>query len=65
MADYLKSCGIDAFAADNKQYSTDANLAGISYEGKELESLSTACTIVKPVMSVWLIRRPINARGSR
>lgn len=58
MADYLKSCGIDAFAADNKQYSTDANLAGISYEGKELESLSTACTIVKPVMSVWPDQAP-------
>lgn len=53
MAEYLKKAGIEAFAGKKKKYSTDANLAGISYEGDDLESLETSCTIIKPQMGVW------------
>jgi len=53
MIAYLKKAGIEAFASGRKPYSTDANLAGISYEAEDLESLSTPCTLVKPQMGVW------------
>jgi argininosuccinate synthase len=54
MADYLrKRVGIDAFPGGRKRYSTDANLAGLSHEAEDLESLQTAATIVKPQMGVW------------
>jgi len=53
MADYLQSKGIKAFAGNKKRYSTDANLAGISYEAEDLEDVETPCTIVQPQMGVW------------
>ncbi|MBN2301137.1 MAG: argininosuccinate synthase [Lentisphaerae bacterium] len=53
MADYLNKAGIEAFPGGKKRYSTDANLAGLSYEAEDLESLETACTIVQPQMGVW------------
>jgi len=53
MADYLNSVGIEAFSGGRKRYSTDANLAGLSYEAEDLESLETPCTIVEPQMGVW------------
>ncbi len=53
MADYLTGLGIEAFPGEAKRYSTDANLAGLSYEAEDLESLQTACTIVEPQMGVW------------
>ena len=53
MAEYLAGHGIEAFVCGKKRYSTDANLAGLSYEAEDLESLSTACTIVEPQMGVW------------
>jgi len=53
MVDYLKRCGIEAETGPKKHYSTDANLAGISYEAEDLEHLTTPCTIVKPQMGVW------------
>jgi argininosuccinate synthase len=53
MAAYLKHFGIEAFSGGRKQYSTDANLAGLSHEAEDLESLRTPCTIVKPTMGVW------------
>jgi argininosuccinate synthase len=53
MAEFLNNKGIDAFAEGGKRYSTDANLAGISYEAEELESLETPCTIVDLQMGVW------------
>ena len=58
MAAYLKAAGIDAFAGDLKHYSTDANLAGLSYEAEDLESLNTPCTIVEPQMGVWPSEAP-------
>ena len=53
MADYLAASGIQAFVSEKKRYSTDANLAGLSYEAEDLESLETPCTIVEPQMGVW------------
>jgi len=53
MAAYLQSRGIKAFVGGRKRYSTDANLAGISYEAEDLESMETPCTIVEPQMGVW------------
>ena len=53
MADYLNGLGIEAFAGGKKRYSTDANLAGLSYEAEDLESLQTPSSIVEPCMGVW------------
>lgn len=53
MVAYLESKGIEASVGPAKRYSTDANLAGLSHEAEDLESLDTPCTIVKPVMCVW------------
>lgn len=53
MAAYLKHQGIEADVGAKKRYSTDANLAGLSHEAEDLESLETACLIVSPIMGVW------------
>ncbi len=53
MAAYLQKQGIEAFPGGKKRYSTDANLAGLSYEAEDLESLETGCLIVKPQMGLW------------
>jgi argininosuccinate synthase len=53
MANYLHQFGIAATAGGKKKYSTDANLAGLSHEAEDLESLETPVTIVDPIMGVW------------
>jgi len=53
MADYLAQFDIPAVIGMKKKYSTDANLAGLSHEAEDLESLETACTIVDAEMGVW------------
>ncbi len=53
MAEYLRDRGIEAAQGPAKRYSTDANLAGLSHEAEDLESLETPATIVKPTMGVW------------
>lgn len=53
MAQYLRAQGIEADVGPKKRYSTDANLAGLSHEAEDLESLETACLIVEPIMGVW------------
>ncbi len=53
MAAYLAQFEIPAVIGMKKRYSTDANLAGVSHEAEDLESLETACTIVDSVMGVW------------
>lgn len=53
MAAYLTENGIEAFAGGEQPYSTDANLAGLSHEAEDLESLQTAATIVETTMGVW------------
>ncbi len=53
MANYLTQFNIPAVIGMKKKYSTDANLAGLSHEAEDLESLETPCTIVNPTMGVW------------
>ena len=59
MAEYLQAQGIEASLGDNrKRYSTDANLAGLSHEAEDLESLETSSQIVDPIMGVWPEKAP-------
>merc|ERR1719198_1990143 len=53
MAAYLNKFGIEAFVGPKKKYSTDANLAGLSHEAEDLESIETPMLIVDPEMGVW------------
>ena len=50
--------GIKAFVGTKKKYSTDANLAGLSHEAEDLESMETSMRIVKPTMGVWPEKAP-------
>jgi argininosuccinate synthase len=58
MAAYLRAQGIEADVGPKKRYSTDANLAGLSHEAEDLESIETPCTIVDPIMGVWPEKAP-------
>jgi argininosuccinate synthase len=58
MAEYLMKQGIEADVGKKKRYSTDANLAGLSHEAEDLESLETGCQIVEPIMGVWPDKAP-------
>ncbi len=58
MALYLREQGIEADVGPKKRYSTDANLAGVSHEAEDLESIETPCTIVDPIMGVWPEKAP-------
>ena len=60
MAAYLRKRGIEAEVGPSKRYSTDANLAGLSHEAEDLESLETSCLIVEPQMGVWPKDAPDN-----
>ncbi len=53
MIEYLGEHGIEVDGGNQKRYSTDANLAGLSHEAEDLESLETSCRIVQPIMGVW------------
>ncbi|MCL1921537.1 MAG: argininosuccinate synthase [Kiritimatiellaeota bacterium] len=53
MVAFLAKHGIQAFVGTKKKYSTDANLAGLSHEAEDLESLETSMLIVRPTMGVW------------
>ena len=53
MVEFLAQHGIQAFVGTKKKYSTDANLAGLSHEAEDLESLETSMLIVQPTMGVW------------
>jgi argininosuccinate synthase len=58
MAEYLVRFGIPAPVGGKKKYSTDANLAGLSHEAEDLESIETPMTIVQPTMGVWPMQAP-------
>lgn len=58
MAAYLRQQGIEADVGPKKRYSTDANLAGLSHEAEDLESVETGCQIVEPIMGVWPEKAP-------
>jgi len=53
MAKYLAGFKIEAFVGPKKKYSTDANLAGLSHEAEDLESIETSMLIVDPEMAGW------------
>ncbi|MBR4603872.1 MAG: argininosuccinate synthase, partial [Kiritimatiellae bacterium] len=53
MVEFLAQRGITAFVGTKKKYSTDGNLAGLSHEAEDLESMETSMRIVKPTMGVW------------
>lgn len=63
MAAYLEAKGIEASVGARKRYSTDANLAGLSHEAEDLESIETPCTIVDPTMCVWPHQAPEELRA--
>ena len=58
MATYLNKFGIEAFVGPKKKYSTDANLAGLSHEAEDLESVETSMLIVEPEMGKWPAEAP-------
>lgn len=58
MAAYLAQFGIPAVVGMKKRYSTDGNLAGLSHEAEDLESLETSSLIVEPKMGVWPMDAP-------
>ncbi|MDD4019238.1 MAG: argininosuccinate synthase [Kiritimatiellae bacterium] len=58
MVEFLATYGIQAFVGAKKKYSTDANLAGLSHEAEDLESMGTSMLIVKPTMGVWPQQAP-------
>jgi len=58
MATYLNKFGIEAFVGPKKKYSTDANLAGLSHEAEDLESIETSMLIVEPEMGKWPAEAP-------
>ena len=58
MSEYLGKHGIVAFPGGKKRYSTDGNVAGLSHEAEDLESMETAMTIVQPTMGVWPMKAP-------
>ena len=59
MVDYLAKFDIThELPGTPKKYSTDANLAGLSHEAEDLESLETSCTIVDATMGVWPMEAP-------
>ena len=55
---FLAKFGIQAFVGAKKKYSTDANLAGLSHEAEDLESMETSMLIVEPTMGVWPRQAP-------
>ena len=58
MVDFLAQFGIQAFVGAKKKYSTDGNLAGLSHEAEDLESMETSMLIVEPTMGVWPQQAP-------
>jgi argininosuccinate synthase len=56
--EFLATYGIQAFVGAKKKYSTDANLAGLSHEAEDLESMETSMLIVEPTMGVWPQQAP-------
>ena len=58
MVEFLAKRGIVAFVGTKKKYSTDANLAGLSHEAEDLESMQTPMTIVQTTMGNWPMGAP-------
>ena len=58
MVVFLAKRGLVAFVGAQKNNSTEANLAGLSHEAEDLESMETSMKIVKPTMGVWPEKAP-------
>ena len=58
MCAYLAKKGIVAFPGGAKRYSTDCNIAGLSHEAEDLESMQTPMTIVQTTMGNWPMGAP-------
>ena len=58
MCEYLAKHGIVAFPGGKKRYSTDCNIAGLSHEAEDLESMQTPMTIVETTMGCWPMKAP-------
>ena len=58
MCAYLAKHGIVAFPGGKKRYSTDCNIAGLSHEAEDLESMQTPMTIVETTMGCWPMKAP-------
>ena len=58
MCEYLATKGIVAFPGGKKRYSTDCNIAGLSHEAEDLESMQTPMTIVETTMGCWPMKAP-------
>ncbi|MDD4101090.1 MAG: argininosuccinate synthase [Kiritimatiellae bacterium] len=58
MVEFLSQYNIQAFVGTKKKYSTDSNLAGLSHEAEDLESMETSMLIVEPTMGVWPHQAP-------
>ena len=58
MCEYLAKKGIVAFPGGAKRYSTDCNIAGLSHEAEDLESMQTPMTIVETTMGSWPMGAP-------
>ena len=58
MCAYLAKKGIVAFPGGAKRYSTDCNIAGLSHEAEDLESMQTPMTIVETTMGCWPMKAP-------
>lgn len=53
MLEYCKLHSIPIKASQDKPYSTDANLLGLTHEGGALEQIDTPMDLVKPGMGYW------------
>ena len=58
MAESLRAAGLLDEDQDKANYSTDANLAGVSHEGTALEDLRTPSTAARPLLGVWPQQAP-------
>ena len=58
MAAYLQAFGIVASVGGKKRYSTDANIAGLSHEAEDLESLDNPIdNPIEVLIRIYLLKR--------
>jgi argininosuccinate synthase len=62
MSEYMQRAGLTYKMSAEKAYSTDSNMLGATHEAKDLESLSSAMTIVEPIMGVPFWRDEVQVK---
>ncbi len=65
MIAYCQARGIPITATQDKPYSTDANLLGLTHEAGKLESLEVAADFIEPGMGVFPAKAPDRAESFR